>query len=127
MHMRIPFLVAIAVLGSVAPSVAQERPAASPEILIGGGAPVSIASETCVEVEIGSSRAFNCLNQKLRRQVDRVNPSMNIPPVDARSQDIRVGVVNMPAVQQQYGRNFGVSVIPYRPSLPTYSSPVGRR
>jgi hypothetical protein len=28
------------------------------------------------------------------------------------------GVVNMPAVKQQYGQNFGVSVIPYRPPLP---------
>lgn len=41
---------------------------------------------------------------------------MTIAPVDAKSQDIKVGVVNVPAVQQQYGRNFGVSVIPYRPA-----------
>jgi len=33
----------------------------------------------------------------------------------------------MPAVQQQYGRNFGVSAIPYRPAPPVFNSPIGRR
>jgi hypothetical protein len=97
-----------------------------PEIMVGGDAP-STVSQRCVDVEIGGSHGYNCLNLKLRQQVDRINPSMNIPPVDARSADIRVGVVNMPAVQQQYGRNFGVSVIPYRPARPVYTSPIVRR
>jgi hypothetical protein len=80
-----------------------------------------------VEVEIGGSKAFNCLNEKLKQQVDRVNPSLNTPPIDARSPDIRVGVVNIPAVQQQYGKNFGVSVVPFRPAPPVFSAPLGRR
>ncbi|MHC2620334.1 hypothetical protein ACVIW2_002366 [Bradyrhizobium huanghuaihaiense] len=79
-----------------------------------------------MEVEIGSSRSMDCLNQKLRREVDRVNPSINLPPVDARSPDLKVGIVNIPGVQQQYGRNFGVSVAPYRPP-PVFSSPIGHR
>lgn len=122
-------LVAIATVALVAPGVAEQRTNVLPEIRIGGDAPVDLAQQTqqnCVEVEIGASRAFNCLNQKLRRQVDRVNPSANVPPIDARSSDIRVGVVNIPALQQQYGRNFGVSVVPYRPAPPVFSSPLGR-
>lgn len=109
------------------PAFAEQRTTMLPEIIVGGNAATQVSHERCVEVEIGSSRAFDCLNQKLKREVDRVNPSMNIPPVDARSADIRVGVVNMPAVRQQYGSNFGVSVKPYRPTPPVFSSPIGRR
>jgi hypothetical protein len=83
-------------------------------------------SERCVEVEIGSSRALNCLNQKLKREVDRVNPSLNLPPIDAKSSDLKVGTVNIPGVQQQYGRNFGVSAFPYRPAPPVFTSPLHR-
>jgi len=57
-----------------------------------------------------------------------VNPPVtNTPPIDAKSPDIRVGVVNVPGVQQQYGCDFGVSVYPYRPAAPVYSSPLGHR
>lgn len=57
------------------------------------------------------------LNQKLKRKVDETNPVLNTPPLDARSPDTKTGVVNIPGVQQQYGKNFGNSVIPYRPSV----------
>ncbi|HVQ67650.1 MAG TPA: hypothetical protein VMT08_09115 [Bradyrhizobium sp.] len=93
-----------------------------PEVIIGGGAGNAPAKpDRCAEV--GSSKALDCLNQKLRREVDRVNPVMNLPPIDARSPDIKTGIVNIPAVQQQYGRNFGVSVVPYRPAPPVFSTP----
>ncbi len=72
-------------------------------------------------------RALEQLNKQLRRKVDETNPSLNLPPIDARSPDLKTGVVNMPAVQQQYGKNFGRSVIPYRPAAPTYTAPIGRR
>jgi hypothetical protein len=64
---------------------------------------------------------------QLKRKVDQVNPIQNLPPLDARSQDIKVGTVNIPGVQQQYGQNFGHSVFPYRPPSPVYSSGLGRR
>lgn len=123
--MRI-FIYTTLLIALCGPAVAEQRPIALPEILIGGNAATQVNSEKCVEVEIGSSRAFNCLNQKLRRQVDRVNPTLNTPPIDARSSDIRVGIVNVPAVQQQYGQNYGVSVIPYRPAPPVFNSPLAR-
>ncbi|MGY3693579.1 hypothetical protein ACVIGA_003659 [Bradyrhizobium sp. USDA 3240] len=76
----------------------------------------------------GDAASLGCINERLKKQVDQVNPPVtNTPPIDAKSQDLKVGVVNIPAVQQQYGRNFGVSAFPYRPAAPVYTSPVGRR
>lgn len=147
--MRLIMLSLVAAVGLVSPGLAEERVTVLPEIVIGGGAveaPVKpegrvtvrpevvigggagnapVKPERCVEVETGASRAMDCLNQKLKREVDRVNPVMNFPPIDARSPDIKTGVVNIPAVQQQYGRNFGVSAVPYRPAPPVFSAPGG--
>jgi hypothetical protein len=88
--------------------------------LIGGQPPPSATIERCVEVEVGGDKSFGCLNQKLKREVERTNPSLNLPPLDARSPDIRVGNVNEAAVRQQYGSNYGKSVVPFRPPVPTY-------
>src|SRR5262245_52210949 len=82
-------------------------------VIIGGTAAPKL--ERCIDVEIGGDHAFGCLNQQLRREVDRVNPSLNLPPLDARSPDVRVGNVNEAAVRQQYGSNYGRSVFPFRP------------
>jgi hypothetical protein len=74
-----------------------------------------------------ANRSYDDLNRRLRGEVDRVNPPItNQPPIDARSPDIRVGVINLPAVQQQYGQNFGISARPYRPPPLVYSAPLGR-
>jgi hypothetical protein len=83
-----------------------------------GGQATTPTFERCVDVRIGNEEAFGCLNQKLRREVDKVNPSMNLPPIDARSPDVRVGNVNEAAIRQQYGPNYGRSAIPYRPPIP---------
>jgi hypothetical protein len=105
-----------------APVKPEGNAAGRPDVIIGGSAANTPAGrDRCAEV--GSSKAMDCLNQKLRREVDRVNPVMNLPPIDARSPDIKTGVVNIPAVQQQYGRNFGVSVLPYRPAPPVFTTP----
>jgi hypothetical protein len=71
--------------------------------------------------------SFDRLNQQLKRKVDETNPSVNSPPLDARSQDTKIGVINIPGVQQQYGKNFGHSVVPYRPPPLVYTSPLGPR
>jgi hypothetical protein len=120
--MRLIMLLLVAAAGLVTSALAEERVMVLPELLIGGG---MANTDRCVEVQIGASRSMDCLNQKLRREVDRVNPVMNLPPIDARSPDTKVGVVNIPGVQQQYGRNFGVSATPYRPAPPVFSAPLG--
>jgi hypothetical protein len=93
------------------------------ETIIGGGQPPAPNFERCVDVQIGGDSAFGCLNQKLRREVERTNPSINLPPLDARSPDVRVGNVNEAAVRQQYGSNYGRSVVPFRPPTPTFGVP----
>jgi hypothetical protein len=84
-----------------------------------GGTP-STPSQRCIEVEIGDDREFGCLNQQLRREVDRQTGVPNVAPLDARSPDTRVGIVNEAGVRQQYGSNYGRSVVPFRP--PTSSA-----
>lgn len=101
-----------------APGPTTNQPPKRNEGTIIGGRPPASAFERCVDVQIGNDGAFACLNQKLRREVDRVNPLIDLPPLDARSPDVRVGNVNEAAVRQQYGSNYGRSVIPYRPPLP---------
>jgi hypothetical protein len=111
----------IALLAFVQLAVAQsptppaQSPSGSRDTVIGGQPPRAPISQQCIEVEIGGDRSFGCLNQKLKREVERVNPSLNLPPLDARSPDVRVGNVNEAAVRQQYGSNYGRSVIPFRP------------
>lgn len=73
----------------------------------------------------GNAKAIERLNQRLKRKVDEVNPTINLPPLDARSPDTKIGVINIPGVQQQYGRNFGQSAFPYRPPPPVYVPPLG--
>lgn len=84
------------------------------------------AAENCVEVEIGGERTTSlaCLNQELQRQVDRTNPARNVPPADAASPAVRVGGFSQTALRQQYGPNFGRSVIPYRPAQGHFTLPL---
>ncbi len=74
-----------------------------------------------------AGKVFEQLNRDLKRKVDEVNPTINSPPLDAASPDTKIGVINIPGVQQQYGKNFGQSAIPYRPPAPVYSAPLGHR
>jgi hypothetical protein len=120
-------LAGIATIAFSSPASAEEKPTTLPEIVIGGEGKPPTKPEHCVGLETGSSQSYKCLNDTLQHQVDRTNPQANTAPVDAHSPDIKVGVVNIPAVKQQYGKNFGVSVIPYRPPLPVYSAPLGPR
>ena len=109
-------MVAVAVL--LGPAAAQQS--APPGGIIIGGSSTPQSHENCVEVEIGGEKSFGCLNQQMKRDADRTNPVPNIAPLDAHSPDTRLGIVNIPAVQQQYGKNFGNSVIPCRPAAPTF-------
>jgi hypothetical protein len=105
-------------------------PTPLPEISV---APPPLLKDTHRNDESGASKgtgqgpSFDRLNRDLKRKVDEVNPSVIDPPLDARSPDTKVGIVNIPGVQQQYGKNFGHSVYPYRPSSPVFSAPSGPR
>src|ERR1700760_2173366 len=87
----------------------------------GTGAP---GSGKCTGKESDPSDAIRCLNQQMKGETDKVNPAPpNAPPIDAKSGDTKTGVVNIPGVQQQYGKNFGVSATPFRPPPPTFNRP----
>jgi hypothetical protein len=93
-----------------------------------GAATGGPANQRCVDVTVGGERSFGCINQLLKKKVDQTNPPiMNTPPIDAKSSDLKTGVVNIPGVQQQYGQNFGKSVGPYRPPPAVFSSPIAPR
>jgi hypothetical protein len=85
-------------------------------------------SENCVDVEIGGDKApsLGCLNRRLKQQVDTIQPSVNSPPFDAKSQDVRIGIINEAAVRQQFGSSFGKSVAPPRPTIPNGNSVLRR-
>jgi hypothetical protein len=103
----------IATLLLAAPCRGEDSAPAKEEIIIGGEPPAT-APGPCVDVQIGADRSFDCLNRLLRRDAKKTQPHLPAPPIDAGSSDLKTGVVNIPAIRQQYGRNFGVSVTPYR-------------
>jgi hypothetical protein len=113
-----------AVTPLAAQTTSESKPPSAPShqgVIIGGTPPQSQTFERCVDVQVGGERnAFGCLNEKLKREVNRVNPSMNLPPLDARSSDVRVGNVNEAAIREQYGSNYGRSAVPFRPPVASY-------
>lgn len=90
-------------------------PAERRESTVIGGQPSGSTVQRCVDVQIGGDSAFGCLNERLRREVDKVNPTLNVPPIDARSSDVKVGNANEATVRQQLGSNYGRSITPFRP------------
>jgi hypothetical protein len=118
--------IAIGTTIAIAPGQAEDR-LIMPEITITPSptpSPPDASHQHCVDK---NDQSLGCLNEKLRAKVDEVNPTLTTPPIDAKSSDLKVGNVNVPAVQQQYGKNFGKSVIPYRPAPPIYGGIGGRR
>jgi hypothetical protein len=117
------------VVAAAIPACAQDR-LNLPEITImGSPAPPDTSQKPCAPPAGNNPPSIGCLNQQMRRQVDQVNPSLTVAPIDARSPDTKIGVVNIPGVQQQYGQNFGKSAVPFRPPPPVYSTfgTAGRR
>lgn len=81
-------------------------------------------ARACVDVEIAGDRTpdYGCLTEALRRRIDATKPIANSPPfrLDGAAPN-SIGLITPTEVKQQYGPNFGKSVVPYRPqrSYPT--------
>src|SRR5262249_54197921 len=124
----------VSLIAALVPATAfAQDPTRLPEILVAPSPQPKAGSDQIIGHGTGTNdkdgadpKAFERLNKELRRKVDDVNPTVNAPPLDARSPDTRIGVINIPAVQQQYGQNFGHSAFPYRPP-PLFSAPLGGR
>lgn len=125
-------LIALPMHALVATSADAQERIALPQITVHPNAPKTDmqkggAGEGGAHTNSGNDASLDALNRRLKRKVDEVNPIGNDPPLDARSPDTKTGVVNIPGVQQQYGKNFGNSVVPFRPSPPVFGAPFGVR
>ncbi len=82
------------------------------------------ASQTCVQVQVAGQKpsVLNCLNQQLQQDVQDANPATPALPLSANSPSNQVGTFNEQGVSEQYGQNFGKSVMPYRPPVPVFNN-----
>ena len=94
-----------------------------------GTAPDSInlpgsSGQTCVQVKVQGETPspFNCLNQELQQEVEGSSAAQPNIPLSATSPSNAIGTFNEQGVAEQYGQNFGKSVIPYRPPTPVFSN-----
>lgn len=81
------------------------------------------ATPPCVNVDVGGAvrTDFDCLNARLKGDADAAHKGQpQLKALDARSSDLSLGVYNEAAKRQQMGRNFGKSVVPFRPPPPVY-------
>ncbi len=120
--MRLVLIALVALTASAGPSLGQQK---SPpgSITTPDKASDDEAVESCVEVEIDGAKALDCINRRLKGDVDRVNPVPNIPPIDARSQDIHLGIVNVPACSSSTVRISGNLLYPIARRRPFSSRP----
>jgi hypothetical protein len=90
------------------------KPGAQP--LLGGSSQAEQKGvDGCLEVEINGQRSYDCTNRKLEEKAKSIPGQGNIPPVNAQSNDVKLGIQNETAIRQQFGQNYGVSIYPYRP------------
>jgi hypothetical protein len=90
----------------------------------GSTAPPSGGGQTCVQVQIQGQKPnpYDCLNQQLQSQIQGGNQASPNVPLGANSPSNAVGTFNEQGLKEQYGQNFGKSVVPYRPPAPSFSS-----
>jgi hypothetical protein len=96
-------------------------------VFIGGNsASAPDANKTCVQVQVKGQKpsGYNCLNQELQQQALGANPPTPQIPSGASSPSNAIGTFNEQSLREQYGQNFGKSVIPYRPPPPVFNNPL---
>ncbi len=81
------------------------------------------AGQTCVQISLNSQTGppYNCLNQQLQQLAESARPQPTLP-LSASSPSNATGTFNESSVAEQYGKNFGHSVIPYRPPAPVFTN-----
>jgi hypothetical protein len=107
------------------PALAEQQRYSAHDVTLGSSVEPG-TSDACVQVEIGGQKSsgLDCLNQQLKHETDNVQPIGNIPPVDASSSAVKVGGFSQAAMSQQFGQNWGKSVVPFRPPTPVFASGV---
>ncbi len=119
-HFRRLALIAAFFLSGTAPVLAQTGSGTAPSGITLPGS----SGQTCVQVKVAGENPspYNCLNQELQQQVAGASPPQENLPLSATSPSNAVGIFNKQGVAEQYGQNFGKSVIPFRPSAPVFNS-----
>ena len=77
---------------------------------------------SCVDVQVGSSRSYDCINRALRNRVQQVRPPADDSTVTATSPSNRTGTFNQSATREYLGSSFGHSAIP-QPHVHTQPPP----
>ena len=67
---------------------------------------------SCLDVQVGSARSFDCITRGLRAQVQSVHPPQDDTIVTATSPANRVGTFNQSATREYLGSSFGHSAVP---------------
>lgn len=79
------------------------------------------AQPDCVDVQVGSARSFDCINQALKSDVARSRAEPDASTLSATSPAPRIGLYNQAGTREHLGANFGISAFPARPQ-PTYAA-----
>ncbi len=80
--------------------------------------------QSCVDVQIGSARYYDCLNQQMQRSVPQQRPSAeNSTPLSAGAPAPAVGTFNQEATHERLGNSFGKSATPQRPPPIVFTPP----
>ncbi len=82
------------------------------------------APGTCVDVQIGDQRFYDCLNSHLRAVASARRPGLPEMPNAAGISAPAAGLFNQAATRERMGTAFGLSVTPQRPPPPVYANPL---
>ncbi len=85
-----------------------------------GPAGAQTAQQTCVDVKVGTSQSYACLNQRLGAVARQAHEAVqDDAPYSAASPSNVTGQFNQDATRERLGSNFGRSVTPQRPAPAT--------
>ncbi len=105
--MKVLWIATVIAVGAVTCCFAQEPPASkAPIMLESKESPIGLDERRLASRSRRQrqSAVIGLCNQRLKFQVDAIQPSVNSPPLDARSQDVRIGIVNAAAAAQQLAK-----------------------
>ena len=83
--------------------------------LAGSSAAAHAAAPNCVDVQVGSARSYDCINQALKGDVASSRAAPDPSTLDATSPAPRIGLYNQAGTREHLGANFGISAFPARP------------
>lgn len=72
----------------------------------------------CVDVMVGSTQSYGCLNRELQRLTNDSRRTNALPDIRVDSPAPATGTFNQAATHERLGNAFGHSLIPQRPPMP---------